>query len=505
MSRGTRRALPAVLPLVALCAGATAHGAPAALHAQGMRITGATTARLVELRPLVDDSVPLAAAIDSGGGGSELRRTADGTIVRCSGATGVCRFKRAGTRASAVPVTQDLHVTAWGLGTGVSVVADVRVRAVAGTRALWPRADDGFDALAAYVELDRPRLRARAGRQWVASPLDVRNFDGVALRGRAARGLVVDAWGGWSLVPALHESHVSAEIAAVDELPPERRAWLLGAAARVATPLRGALAASYQREIRTDRAALYSERVAADWTARLGRGGVDASWAHDLAAGEANEMRLRVRLPPLGLGPLDGVTLAAEGRRYRPFFELWSIWGAFSPVGYAEARAQASWAGTRVSTVLFGAYRDYVETDAGFPGGSLLGHGWRVGGDAAVRVAPAWVATGRYALDLGFGASGSDGDVGLRWESGRGHSAGVHASAFQLIPELSVGTGLVWGGGVDAGVRVGPDTRVVADVALYRQGGRDAGARRADWSQRRATLRVEWAVGGDPGLAGRRR
>ncbi|MGZ8493900.1 MAG: hypothetical protein ACXWZS_16980, partial [Gemmatirosa sp.] len=463
MSRRARR-LAIACALLAL--------APAASGAQGARITGVTTARLVELRPLVDDSVPLSAAFDSSGVGGDLRRTADGTIVRCAGAPIVCRYKRAGERASAFPVTQDLHVTAWGLGTGISAVADVRLRAVAGSRLLWPRADDGFDALTAYVELDRTRLRARAGRQWVASPLDTRNFDGVALQGRGARGLVVDAWGGWSLVPALNESHVSAEIAAVDELPPERRAWLVGAAARAATPLRGALAASYQREIRTDRAALYSERVAADWTGRLGGGGADASWTHDLAAGEVNELRLRVRMPPLRLGALRGVTLAAEGRRYRPFFELWSIWGAFSPVGFTEARADASWAGTRASAVAFGAYRDYRESDAGFPGGSLLGHGWRTGGDLAVRVAPAWVATGRYALDIGFGASGSDADLGVRWQGARGHSAGVHASAFQLIPELSVGTGLVWGGGVDAGVRVGPDTRIVADLALYRQGGR---------------------------------
>ena len=81
----------------------------------------------------------------------------------------------------------------------------------------------------------------------------------------------------------------------------------------------------------------------------------------------------------------------------------------------------------------------------------------------------------------------------------------MHASAFQLIPELSVGTGLMWGGGVDAGWRVAPDTRVVGDLSLYRQGGHDAGARRADWSQRRATLRVEWTMGGDPGLAERAR
>ncbi len=491
----TRRALVLALALAVARSGA---------GAQGVRITGVTTARLVELRPLVDDSVPPGDAVDSAAG-SDLRRLADGTIVRCGGAPAACRFRRAGDRASAVPVTQDLHVTAWGLGTGVSVVADLRVRAVAGSRALWPRAADGFDALAAYAQLDRAWLRARAGRQWVASPLDVRSFDGVSMQARAPRGLLVDAWGGWSLVPGLNESHVSAEIAAVDELPPERRAWVLGAAARTATPLRGALAASYQREIRTDRAALYSERVAADWTARLGRAGLDASWAHDLAAGEVNELRLRLRLPPVGIGRLRGVTIAAEGRRYRPFFELWSIWGAFSPVGFVEGRAQASWSGGRVSALAFGAYRDYREADAGFPGGALLGHGWRAGGDAAVRVAPAWTATGRYALDLGFGASGSDGDVGLRWDPGRGLFAGVHASAFQLIPELSVGTGLMWGGGVDAGWRVAPDTRVVGDLSLYRQGGRDAGARRADWSQRRATLRVEWTMGGDPGLAERAR
>ncbi|MGZ9247797.1 MAG: hypothetical protein ACXW61_18575, partial [Gemmatirosa sp.] len=77
MSRRARR-LAIACALLAL--------APAASGAQGARITGVTTARLVELRPLVDDSVPLSAAVDSSGVGGDLRRTADGTIVRCAGA-----------------------------------------------------------------------------------------------------------------------------------------------------------------------------------------------------------------------------------------------------------------------------------------------------------------------------------------------------------------------------------------------------------------------------------
>ena len=106
-----------------------------------------------------------------------------GLIVRCVPGEAFCRYSRGGAGTiSAMPLTQDLTVTAWGFGTGVSLYANVRARASLGDEPdFWPRADDHFDALAAYVEVDRERFRARAGRQWATTGLGFYNFDGVSL------------------------------------------------------------------------------------------------------------------------------------------------------------------------------------------------------------------------------------------------------------------------------------------------------------------------------------
>jgi hypothetical protein len=170
----------------------------------------------------------------------------------------------------------------------------------------------------------------------------------------------------------------------------------------------------YQREIRTDRAGLYSERVAADAELRIGRfGAMSAEVEADLAAAEVNQARLRVQHPVW-----RGVVLSAEARRYRPFFEMWTIWGAFAPVGFSEGNVGALWdgAGERLSIQLRGGWRRYDETTAGVSFLRLREDGWRVGGDATWRAHERWTVHGGYRAEIGFGAARTDGDVGLRWE-----------------------------------------------------------------------------------------
>ena len=66
---------------------------------------------------------------------------------------------------------------------------------------------------------------------------------------------------------------------------------------------------------------------------------------------------------------------------------------------------------------------------------------------------------------------------------------GARGSVFQSIDEFRVGTGRVYGLGLDGGIRLRPETRLVADVAVYQHRmTRDAPT--PDWSQRRASLRL---------------
>ncbi len=465
---------------------------PVALEAQGVRVRGVTTIRFLELRPFVDDSVPFSTTQP---GEVEYRQLADGRVVRCVEGDPYCRFKRAGGVANAMPVVQDLQVSGWGLGRGVSVHADLRLRSAMGSQpALWPRAEDAFDALTAYVELERPRYAARVGRQYATTGLGVYNYDGAMLTLRPSRRLTVEGFGGWSLAQGLNEPLTSSEIAAVDELPPDRNAFVVGAQLRVRPSARSSVNAMYQRDVRVNRSALYAERIALDGTWRVGDAGVDGSFSQDLSANVVNEARVRLKLPTV-----RRTTVSIEARRFRPFFELWTIWGAFSPVGFDEGRLQASWRNVAQtwSLDIHGAKRRWQETDAGLDFDPLRAEGWRVGGNAMWRIATNWQTNASYSADVGFGAARSEGDVGVHWERGRGY-LGATASAFQSIYEFRVGTGRVLGAGFDAGWQVNPDVRLVGDISVYQQLARES-APSTDWTQRRATVRFEWMLGSDPG------
>lgn len=468
------------------------------LAAQNARLTGITVARYIELRPVVTDSVPRSAVIDSIG---QLYQTSDGLIVGCQPLRAFCTYVRSDDPVATLPLTQDLQASAWGLGEGVSAYAHLRIRTALGdsrsARDLWPRADDELDPLAVYVDVDRSRFRARVGRQWVTSGLGLYNFDGASVIVRPWRGVSIDAYGGWSLARGLNEPHTGSAIAAVEDIVPDERAYLLGAELRVRPERWWAAGALYQREIMTSREALYSERVALDGHLLFPRGGLDAQLEGDLASGALTELWLRgnVLVSP-------SLTLRGELRRYEPFFELWTIWGAFDPVGFDEARAAVYWEPREsFSAGVSGGYRRYEETNAGLQFLALRDDGWRVATDLAWRSSSRWLAHGSVGVDVGFGATRSDADVGARWQGGR-LDIGVRASAFQRVFEFRVGTGRVIGVGVDAAMRLRDDLRLMADLAAYNHSDRDgdSGAPQApDWSQLRGALRLSWTVGRDPG------
>ena len=493
MSARRTLALPALLATVAWLA-------PLAARAQGVRVSGATTVQLVDVRRMRDDSVAAADVVPIAG--TTLAEAPDGSIVRCTTGLAWCRYRRPGDVASTIPLLQDLQLAAWGFGTGMSAHAHLRARQAFGpVRDLYPRARDRFDVLAAYVEMDRERLRARLGRQWVpAAGFGLANYDGLSVEWRPRREGALELYGGLSLAPGLNEPRTSGEIADVELLAPDDRGWVVGTAlqARPWRPL--AVTARWQRDIRGDRTELYAERVAADATWRLGRGGVDATWVHDLGTGTTSEARLRARLPRW-----RGAALALEARRFRPFFELWTIWGAFSPVGFSEMRGVLAWRGRdgiaeRVGVDVTAGRRAYDATDAGVASAPLRDDGWRAGADVAVRLTSEWSASAGYLREIGFGASRTDQQAGVRWAPDGPVSVGAHVTAFQSLFETRLGLLDVVGAGVDAAWRIAPEVRLVADFAVY-QNSSSGGPPLGDWMQRRGALRLEWTVGADPGAA----
>lgn len=466
------------------------------LHAQGYRITGISLANYVELRPVAEDSIPDSLTVGTG----SQRQSAAGPVT-CLPAQTQCYFYRSLGLNHTIPLTQDLEVTGWGFGEGVSVYAHVRANANGGgVSELWTRENEHFNSLAAYVEIDRSRWTARAGRQWLTSQLGVNNFDGVSLSLRTPARLVVEGLAGWSLIQGLSEPPTNDDLAAADVLPPDKRGIVLGASLRWRPPadaLPLALGVEYQREIRSDRAGLYADRMAVDGAFTSREISIVGDLQADLASSAINDLRLRASRR---FG--HGIAGSIEGVHSTPFFPLWTIWGVFAPVGYDEARGGATWASADDdrSLSLSGGYRHYQDTHTGVGFLPLRDDGWTLIGAGAWRLMPSLDVTGSYRRDIGFGASKSDGNVGLRWNRGDVWWIGVTASALQTLYEYSIGDGYVSGASLDAGVPLTAGVRLDLEAGVYRHIGANTSSP-LDWSQRRALVRAEWYVGRDPGMS----
>jgi hypothetical protein len=461
-------------------------------EAQSFRVTGSTMIRYMEVRPFVLDSL---LATETQGTGL-LRQTPDGQVVRCVGAETFCRGVRPGSRTSTIPAVQDLEMSAWGFGEGIRAFAHLRGRTSwGGNPDLWPRANETLDVMAAYAELDRERYRVRAGRQWVTSGLGFYNFDGVAGTVRPLPGLAVEAQVGRSLVRGLNEQRTGSALEAIEELAPIEPGLLLSTQVRYRPHSRLAVAGLYHRDIRDDRAGIYSELARAEAVYRHGATTVEGAVERDLAGGEFNELRLRVRAPPY-----RSTLVAGEVRRYRPYFELWTIWGAFSPVGFDEGRLDVTWARGRGDIIVRGeaSYRSYDDTGFETSVQAPRTNGWGLGLNTSYSPRSFWRLEGGYRMEVGFGAARSEGHAGvLRQIPDRGHVA-LRGLAFQRLYEFRLDHGVVLGLGAETALRITDRSRVVGNLTTYHH--RDRGdTTDMDWSQLRGSLRLQWTVGAEPG------
>lgn len=459
--------------------------------AQSVRVSGSTVVRYIELRPLLADSV----AVGETEGGGLLRQTSDGRVVRCIPEEPFCRDTRPGERVSTVPVIQDLELSAWGFGEGAQLFAQLRGRTAWGGTALWPQADDALEVLAAYAQLERAWLRVRVGRQWKVSGLGFYNFDGVAAALRPSTSASLELYAGRSLIRGLNEPRTGGALQAIEELAPVQPGLLLGVQARYRPTPRLALSGFYQVDFRDDREGIYSELAALDGVARLGGGALEGSLELDLAGAALNEARLRARSPMLGR-----VVLHTEARRYRPYFELWTIWGAFSPVGFDEVRGGATWLGRGRGLLLRAeaSYRNYGDAGGDDVFGSFRGEGWGIAANAGWSPASDWRLEAGARADAGFGAARREGQLSARRQLGEAGSIAAHALAFQRLYEFRLDEGTVFGFGTEASLALSDRVRLFASATAYRHRA-DAGTS-IDWTQRRGSVRLQWTLGPEPGL-----
>jgi hypothetical protein len=471
---------------------------PVVLSAQGFRGTATTTTRYLELRPILRDTVSLSRVTELPDGRLEF----EGRPVTC--VTDLpCVFYRPGEVQSATFASQDVGLTAWGFGvTGVSATVLLRARADLGGEFEWPRSDDPFDAVLAYAQYNRGTLRARLGRQLNVSGLGYAGYDGLNLLVEPLAGLSIEGYAGRSLLRGTSEPRSEA-LQGVEDFPFDsvsRQFWLFGGAARWEPRTGTAFTVRYQREIQGTRGAISAERASFDVSTRLLRPiRLEAAVDYDVAFDRVGKAHVRAQAALLR----SRLVLDATARRYQPWFDLFTIWGFFSPVAFNEAELRATWRPLDALRVWgTGAYRKYQESNAPIILGGVERESKR--GELGAE----WLASdrlsfeGQYRWERGAGAFLSSGEATVRWSPLERLSVFVDGTAFQQIEEYRVGEGFVTGFGGGAEVELFPRTRLLAGANMYRQEFENRSSA-ADWNQLRAFASLNIGFGEDPGAARR--
>lgn len=478
-----------------LCFVFVALGTSASAEAQNFRGWVTTSVRYFEMQPITLDSVPRTSVITQPNGALMF----EGREVTCITAN-VCTLFRAAGTAHTTTVTEDIALTAWGFGVrGLSVTTLLRGRARSGGGIVFPRTDDSFDAILAYAELNRGRVRARLGRLETASGLGFSGYDGGSLSAGIG-GLRIEGYGGRSLVRGLQEPRTEA-LRGIEDFVTNHDAWLIGGSGQLRLPKGTSFGARYQREILSDRSVLISERASFDVrTSALRWVKFTGSADYDFAFGNIGKASASVSY----LIPSASLMVEVTGRRYVPYFDLSTIWGFFSPVAYHEGGLRVSWWKSKdLGLWLSGARREYEETHTVVVLSPLTDTGWRGALGGTLSPAERWTLDGQYRVEWGPGAFLSSGDVGVRWTPNDRFDVGASGTAFQQIEEFRVGSGRTYGLGLNFGAFLISGARLSGGATVFRQRP-DGRATERDWDQFRAWTSLRIEIGRDPGMRGGR-
>lgn len=485
-ARPVRSAVLALATLLA-CAGS--------LAAQGVRGWASTTVRYFELRPIMADTAQPEEIVQGPDGVFRV----DGRAVQCD-ATSSCVFYRPDAVRGAWLGSQDVGFTAWGLGLqGLSFTGLVRGRDQLSGDLTWPLSDDRFDVLVGYAQLQRGRLRLRAGRQETPSGLGFSGFDGGAVRWDEPTWWV-EAYGGRSLARGLSETRREA-LRGIEDFVPDQEAYLWGGAAGFRLGVTS-MAARYQREIIADRSGLVGERAALDmasvlpWAVRV-RGSVD----YDVPFDRVGKAHLTLQRAFWSGRLLTEV----EARRYVPYFELSTVWGFFSPVPYHEGRIRVSAGLSRGTGVqLAFARRSYGDPSTTSVFRPLEDTGWQGEATGFWGASDAVRLEASYRIDWGASAFLQSVDAAVRYQPFSSLSLRLTGTSFQQFEAFRVGDGRAVGGGLDGTWEVSPRVSLNGGFLVLRQ---DAGRDAPDdvWNQNRSWFGLRYAFGEDPGLRRRAR
>ncbi len=464
--------------------------APGLVLGQGYRVRLDVRAQAVSYRGVTPDSVLLSETAPGPNGG---RATADGYGVQCHGEVW-CFYYRPGHEVTQIPVTSTATATLWGLGVpGLTVHLTARLMGDAGDGPAYAGTEPNAQLLDAFAEYARSRFTLRGGRLLLSGRLDPLGLDGAWGRVRLDRPAVeLSAYGGWGLGQAAAVPVTSPALNPLDEWRPAKRQLVAGADLAW-RPGAADLRAEYRREVDPELDYFVSERAALSASARpagwlLATAGVD----YNLAEGH--------------WGSADGTvtwinrrfSLTASGRRYQPYFSLWTLWGAFSPVPYhagqLSGRVQAaSWLALRARGERYW-YEDTGVTTALV---AVEDDGWRFGwGATAAR--GRWSLDGGYSAEFGAGAAARSLEAAVTYAATAAWSVTGYGGSLERPLELRYYDAELRYAGLRGEYRPGPAWRVWADAGYYDDQRERPDAAASAWNQLRLRGGLSVSFGTNP-------
>ena len=389
------------------------------------------------------------------------------------------------------PLTSTMDGSIWGFGvSGLRFRLKARVGVDVGDTDVWPGSDPAFQLLEGHAEYATGVVTAQLGRTHVVSRLGWMGFDGAKADVRRLRGrLQLLAFGGLGLARGIALPVTSDALNPLDDYQPRNRQMLLGGGVGWSMDMLDARVI-YQRENGTGDEDLFTERAAVDASIRPYRGFTLSGGAeYNLATEQLGTADARLTYS----APRARLQLTVGGRHYRPHFDLWTIWGAFSPVPYKAGFGTV--AATPIPGVeIRGRAEVYEFDDTGAPE-TVESGGWRWSAGATVSRLDDWTFSGGYKVDKGPGSRSIGLDGRVTYKPTRSFSVSAHAAQLSRPLEFRFSDATVFTQGLRADYWMPTGVRLYAEVRRYDER-RDVGVpEHLEWKQFRLNVGATLQLG----------